>query len=1048
LFFIDFLLIKRLNDYDSLARRSKKILTKLNMGIYYDVFNGSDSEYISLQYSVISKVSITFFLLVIVFLAVGIVSSKTLVPDGNDARYGINFWREAEGLPQSRIRAITQTRDGYLWLGTDNGAVRFNGANFNAFTVETGSLKDNEVWSLQEDNDGGLWIGTYGGGLTLFRDGRFTTFTQADGLLDDIITQLDKDPEGNIWMGTPSGVTRFSNGVFTNFTIKDGLVNNHINAICAHSPFGVLVAAGSKLFRFQDGKFTSDDALVKEGDGEIEHILSSSNGSLWFSFSSPVIKKWKDGIITAYTRKNNLTPHIDSIYEDEHGTFWAVLENGLNKLQDEKFIPVPLESGSAKIGVIYSLFSDSQGNMWLGLQSNGLGRLRIKEISTISEEDGLSNDSTRAVFEDSQKNLWIGTAGGFSIYRNGAISNYESFEGKRFSSIRSFAEDDNGNIWIAAGKSLLLMKNGKLTQFSGWTSRFDIKVIYRDPKGFIWIGTDGDGLFKYEAGNFINYQTQDGLAGNNVRGILYDRQGAIWISCSGNGISKYLNGKFTNYTTQNGLAGNRVLVLYEDDEGTLWFGTREGLSRFKNEKFFSYTAESGLFVGFIYTILDDSKGNFWFSCAKGLFRVSKAELNEFAEGQRKKVTSVDYGVSDGLKTRAFNLGNQPAAWKTREGSLMFSSLKGLVVVDPNRISSSSFIPPVYIEEIILNREKYSSENQPEIPSGNGEVELHFAALNYLSPEKLRFKYKLEGYDEDWIDAGTRRFAYYTNLPPGQYRFRVTAGNVDGVWNEQGALFSFYLQPHFYQTRWFFLLIIAVVILIAGLLYRLHIFEVKARYSAVLAERNRIALEIHDTLAQNLAGIALHLDSVKMKLVEMPGDLRESINTACNLTRYSLSEARRAVSDLRSDELENQELGAALPEIANRLTADTPIHVNINVTGVSRKLNPVTEKNLLRIFQEALANAVKHSQAGNVEIELKYGINSLILRVADDGKGFNTDNIKLLSIGHYGLIGMRERAERFGGHLVLTSKPGKGTDLNVELSYSTEADSQNNMRLEQ
>ncbi len=969
-------------------------------------------------------------------------------PFENEPRYGINFWREAEGLSQSRIRAITQTRNGYLWLGTDNGVVRFNGTAFTAFTVETGSLKDNEVWSLVEDNEGGLWIGTYGGGLTLFKNGRFNTYTKADGLSDDIITQLDKDPEGNIWIGTPGGISRFSNGVFKNFTLQEGLLNNYVNAICARSPFGVLVAAGNKLFRFENEKFILDNKFVEASDGEIEHILGGRNGSLWLSFSNAVIKNWKDGIVSTYTRQNNLTQHITSIHEDASGTFWAVLENGLNKLADGKFIPVPLESGTPKIGVIYCLFSDLQGNLWLGLQANGLGRLRIKELTTISEDDGLSNDSTRAVFEDSREILWIGTSIGFSTYQKGVTSNYENFNGKRLSSVRSFAEDSDGNIWIASGKHLLLMKNGKLTEFSEWFGKFEIKVIYKDPTGRMWVGTDGDGLFLFENGKFTNFQTQDGLAGNNVRSILYDRQGALWISCTGNGISKYANGKFTNYTTLDGLAGNRVLAIYEDDEGNLWFATREGLSRFKNEIFFNFTADSGLLVGFIYSILDDGKGDFWFTCAKGLFRVSKAELNEFAEGKRAKIISVDYGVRDGLKTRAFNLGNQPVAWKTGSGLLLFTSLKGLVVVDPNRISRDDFIPPVYIEEIIINREKYSLENMPQIPIGIGEVEIHFAALSYLSPEKLRYKYKLEGYDKDWIDAVSRQSAYYTNLPPGQYRFLVTAGNVDGVWNEQAATFDFYLKPHFYQTYWFILLIIIAVILILILLNRLHIFEVKARYSAVLTERKRIAIEIHDTLAQNLAGIALHMDSVKLKLIEMPDEFRESIDKACNLTRYSLSEARRAVADLRSDELENQQLISVLPEIANKLTADSKIRVNMKVSGNYRKLNAVTEKNLLLIFQEALANAIKHSQAANIEIEIRYDNKNLTIRVADDGKGFNTENIKILSIGHYGLIGMRERAERFGGNLKLTSNPGKGTELIVETSLLSEDPRRENMRLEQ
>jgi ligand-binding sensor domain-containing protein/two-component sensor histidine kinase len=998
-----------------------------------------------LKNDVISRVLLLSLLLIIIFPlnAVAISPGKT-TSEENTLRYGISFWREAEGLPQSRIRAITQTRDGYLWLGTDNGVVRFNGTSFTAFTVETGCLKDNEVWSLLEDNEGGLWIGTYGGGLTLYRKGQFTTFTSADGLPDDVILQLDKDAEGNIWMATPSGVGFYSRGVFTQFTTGEGVSNQYINAINAHSPQGIFAGSGNKLYRFLNGKFNLTSNIVDESDGVIEQLLSGSDGSLWLNFSNAVIKKWKDSVITTYSRKQNLTSHVTALYEDSNRILWAALDSGLMQLRDEKFESVPLDQKAGRLGVIYSLFGDLEGNLWLGLQANGLGRLHLNELSTISIDNGLNNESTRTVFQDSEGTIWIGTANGFSTYRNGIITNYPNLEGKKLAPVRSIAEDNEGNIWIASGESLLLMKKDKLTRFPEWKGKFEIEVIYKDELGRMWIGTDGDGLFQYRDGKFINFQTQDGLASNHVRGILSDNQGNLWISCFRRGISKYSDGKFTSLTTSDGLAGNRVLALYQDDEGALWFATREGLSRFKDGKFFNYSAESGLLTGFIYTILDDGKGNFWFSCAKGLFRVAKSELKEFAEGKRNKIISVEYGVRDGMQTRAFNVGNQPAAWKAADGSLMFCSLKGLVIVNLDRISTSNFIPPVYIEKVLINREKFSLETRPQVPIGTGEVEIQFAALSYNSPEKLRFKYKLDGFDDEWIDAGTRRSAYYTNLPPGAYHFRVMAGNIEGKWNEEGAGFDFYLNPRFYQTGWFAGLMIATVLLIVTLLYRFHLAELKARYSAVLAERRRIAIEIHDTFAQNLAGIALQLDSVSMELAD-PDGTQESIDQACNLIRYSLSEARRAVSDLHSDELENRELITVLPEITNKMAANSKSRVNLKISGVPRKLNPAIEKNLLRIFQETLSNAIKHAEAEIIEIELNYGTESLKLNFRDDGKGFDTGKI-MLEVGHYGLIGIRERVKRIGGHLILRSHPEEGTEVNIEIPFSNRRVLSNNVKL--
>jgi signal transduction histidine kinase len=552
----------------------------------------------------------------------------------------------------------------------------------------------------------------------------------------------------------------------------------------------------------------------------------------------------------------------------------------------------------------------------------------------------------------------------------------------------------------------------------------------------MWVGTDGDGLFEFEGGKVHQYRSQDGLAGNQIRGLLSDRHGALWISTFGRGISKYADGKFVTYTAKDGLAGNRVAAIHEDEEGALWFATREGLSRFKDGRFFTYGAECGLLVGFVYSILDDGQGNFWFSCAQGLFRVSKAELRDFAAGKIKKVASVDYGVRDGMKTRACNVGDQPTAWKTTDGLLMFCSMKGVVVVDPRRLYSSNLIPPVQIEKVLINKQEQLISTDSQVPLGAGEVEIHYAALSYTAPEKVRFKYKLEGFDKDWVDAGTRRFAYYANLPPGRYSFKVIAGHIDGPWNEKGQPFGFYLKPHFYQTSFFLVLVIATALLLAGLLYRLRMVELKARYSAVLGERNRIAREIHDTLAQNLAGIALQFDSVNMQSPDIPAGLRQRLDQASNLVRYSLSEARRAVADLRSDELEQRELAMVLPQIAERMAAGAALEAHVQVLGTPRRLSPMTEKNLLRIFQEAMANAVKHAGARTIDIELKYDLNCLLLCVRDDGSGFDTERIIPLGVGHYGLTGMRERAERIGGRLTLKSTIGQGTELLVEVPLPT------------
>jgi signal transduction histidine kinase/ligand-binding sensor domain-containing protein len=941
--------------------------------------------------------------------------------------YGVDFWREPEGFAQSRVRAIVQTRDGYIWLGTDGGLVRFNGESFTIFNVQNGALKDNEVWAIQEDEEAGLWIGTYGGGLTLLKHGRFQTFSTADGLPDDVIMSLASDRQGNIWIVTPRGLGRGFHGVFTRIPAALGTPELRPTSVCS-SDDGVFFTNTQGVYRIAS-KGLEPWPVEGSDRGQPGHLLCGSDGSLWIAYNNGSIQRRKNGALTVFhSFGDGQTSHL---YEDPDGGIWAVQGKRLTKLQNGRFETVPLGTEARDLGNVYTLCMDREGGVWLGLQSNGLARLRTRQLSTVSSEDGLPDDRTRAVFEDSRGDLWIGTAGGLARYHDGRFTTWVEGKSSRLGDVRSIAEDASGQIWISSGKDLMTIRAGQPVPVPNWASSAEIEVIYKDFADTLWIGTDGAGLFQYSDGRFRNYRIEDGLGSNQVRAIMADRAGTLWISTFGSGLTTYVNGRFTIVGTKNGLAGDRVVAIHEDEEGSLWFATRHGLSRLRDGKFFTWTSQSGLFTDLVYAVVDDSRGNFWFSSAQGLFKVSKEDFRRFAAGAVKKITSVAYGEKDGMKTKAGNLGNQPIAWKTTGGQLLFTSLNGLVVVEPEKIvPNTSYVAPVYIEKVIVNKLELPPDRYAKLPAGAGDVEIHFAALAYSAHEKIRFRYKLEGFDPDWIEAAGRDFTYYANLSPGSYRFRVIAGKVDGAWNEAGATFSFYLKPPFYRTSAFGALVALSAASLAGLLYWMRVQGLRARYSAVLAERNRISRDIHDTLSQNLAGIALQLDAVHMYLPDVQSELRERLDEACNLTRYSLAEARRAISDLRSDELEGRELATALPDIAQRMGATLQTH--IEVVGAPRKLSPATERNLLRIFQEALTNAVKHAHATTVDVELKFQINSIALRVRDDGRGFDAESLSPTGSGHYGLIGMRERAERIGGHLTLNTRPGEGTELMVEV----------------
>jgi ligand-binding sensor domain-containing protein len=606
------------------------------------------------------------------------------------SQYGIDFWREGEGLTQSRIRSILQTRDGYLWLATDNGLVRFNGTSFTAFTIQTDSLEDNEVRALIEDNEGGLWIGTVGG-LTLFKDGRFKTFRVSDGLPSDMISKLEKDLEGNIWMATAGGVIRFSQGRFTTFTTRQGLSHNFVRAVAA-GPAGVFAANATSLHRYENGRFVALGGVVKSSDGRINDLLCSREGSVWISCENGVIKKLKDGSLVTFSKKGDLGSGTNYLYEDRQGTLWVASPRGLLRLQADRFAAVPFDSAK-RLGVVYSVCADREGSLWIGLESGGLARLRVNRVRTLAGEDGLASDSTRSVFEDSRGAIWVGTVTGFAELSEGRVSNYTTIEGVPIGPVKSFAEDGSGGVWIGARQSVLIMEHGRLHRLAGWPLTVEIRVIYRDARNRMWIGTDGDGLFCVDNGRITHLGPRDGLPGGQIRAVHLDRRGVLWVATAGGGVVRYESGHFKSYGIADGLAGDRVLDIHEDDEGALWFATRGGLTRFKNNKFFSYGARNGLLESFVYAILDDDLGNFWFSSASGIFRVSKAELRDFANGRIKEVRSTDYGERDGMNTRACNAGNWPVAWKTADGRLLFCSMKGIVIVTPGHLFRNTIAPP-------------------------------------------------------------------------------------------------------------------------------------------------------------------------------------------------------------------------------------------------------------------------------------------------------------------------------------------------------------------
>lgn len=775
----------------------------------------------------------TLLLLLLTILGSVRLGAAMPAPPGLDpaiklSQYGIDFWNENEGLTQSRLRGIVQTRDGYLWLGTSGGLVRFDGLTFTTFNVRGRHLRDNEVQTMLEDAAGVLWIGTFGGGLTRYEHGVFTTFTTADGLPDDTIRRLDCDRQGNLWIATPRGLCRYDHDKFTTFTTRDGLSSDFISAICACGPQGIVAGAGNKLHHFVNGKFVVLEGIVGEADGRLDHITTFRDGAIWISFENAVIKRWKDGKLTTYTRANNLGMRTSILYEDPRGTVWAGSRDGLRRLRPdgnfERFAPPDLKGG---LGMVLSLCTDNEGSLWIGTETDGLVRLRNTSLVALTTEDGLPDNSTRTMFKDSRGIIWIGTTSGFARYDGTRITSYTQFNGTPIPTVTSIGEDKDGTLWLGAGGQLLKMKDGKLFKDPDWSRVFEIRVIYRDQKDRMWVGTDGDGLFRFENGRQTVYRIGSGLVSNQIRALHADRQGALWIGTSA-GLNRLADDQFTTFTKRNGLPNNHVFTFHSDEDGALWIGTREGLCHFKDGKFQTIDTAQGLVSNYIQSILDDGHGFFWMSSDQGLFRVARSDFKDLLDGKIKGVKSKPVGLLDGLKTTAFGAGMQPNACRADDGRLMFCSLKGLVVVDHLNPRLNAVVPPVCLERVTIHKQSFPLDRFAEVEAGTSDIEFRFTALSFLASKRIHFRYQLEGYEKDWVDVRSRRIVYYANLPPGSYRFRVIAGNSDGVWNQAGASFAFRIYPHFYQTAWFNLVCGMVTLLVIMTAHQLRVRRMAAR----------------------------------------------------------------------------------------------------------------------------------------------------------------------------------------------------------------------------
>jgi diguanylate cyclase (GGDEF)-like protein len=782
--------------------------------------------------------------------------AASLDPSRAVTQYRRDAWNTREGLPQSSVESIAQTKDGYIWLGTQEGLARFDGVRFVVFDKSnTPALRHNRVKALLADREGSLWIGTEGGGVTRLRDGTFTAM--GPGLRSPRIKIFAQDAAGTVWVGTDGGLARHEDGRFVDGPIADGLFRHPIEALCA-GPDGMWVGLHDGLARVRGEVVESGLGLGLPGP--VTALWEDADGTLWVGTRQGLFVRRPGQARLARDSARLPGPVVSAIRRDRDGSLWVGTETGAVRIAGKTTSVLGTRQGLSNDQVM-KVFEDREGSLWFGTQDGGVNRLADGKFTTYSSAEGLADDIAWPVFGDRAGNIWIGTkSGGLSRFRDGRIENFSTARGLSSNAVQSIAEGADGALWIGTrGGGLNRFKDGRFTVYSTRQGLpYDsVSALLGARDGGLWVGMRGGGLGRLKDGAFTIWRTRNGLPRDTIHFLLEAKDGSLWIATNGGGVVHYRDGVFRAYTTRDGLSADIVNVLYEDAEGTLWVGTfGGGLNRMRGDRFTAYTTAQGLYDDAIFSILEDAQERLWMSCNKGIFRVDKRELDELDRGAVPRLAPVAYGVEDGMKNRECNGANQPPAWRDARGRLWFPTIEGVAVIDPERVRTNPVAPSVSMEQLVVDGRPAGLRDGIAFAPGARNLEFHYAAPSFVVPARVRYRYLLEGLDSEWVEAGARRVAYYSRLPPGRFRFRVTAANDDGLWSPEAASLSFRLRPRVYQTPWFYA---ACAAALAGILWvgdRLRGRGLRAREEALrrLVEERTRALEEANQRLERLSAL--------------------------------------------------------------------------------------------------------------------------------------------------------------------------------------------------
>lgn len=952
----------------------------------------------------------------------------------SNARYAVKSFGIKEGLPQRSVFAMTQTRDGYLWLGTAQGLARFDGMRCTVFDdSNTPGLNGRWIVQLFEDSHTNLWIGTESAGIALVKDGQVTNLTIGRGGPEGRLVAACEDTTGAVWLSTANGqLYRYRAG-------KVETVNaSNCHALIAEDS-GLIWIATDRLYAL--GPFSPGAALAlpvayEVPVGKLDFLLASKRGGYW-RLANRRVEKWRRDQLESYLCSYPWDPglRVVAACEDNQGNlvvgtygdgvYWFDAQGKYTHLSRE-----------LSWTFIFSLTVDREGCLWVGTDGGGLKRVRQQVFDVLPNSRGLT---IKSACEDGQGGLWFGiNNGGVDYWKDGTLKEFKEREGLRDLSMPAVFVDREQGVWAGTERGGLVQLQAGVFRPARGAEVLDphVSAFHQDRQGILWVGTQG-GLARWDGTGWKVLTTRQGLCGNAVQAIADDPEGNLWVG-TGAGLTRLRDGQAEVFTKTNGLPGDSISSLYVDGDGVLWAGTSGGLARFERGKWTRYLRSDGLASSAVGYLVEDGQGHLWLGSTAGLMRAEKADLNEFARGAIGALPWRAYGEEDGLPSPECTFGCQPAACRTREGTLWFPTTLGLVSVDPAQLSRNTNLPPVVIESVLVQDEPQSANSlrtaplqSVTVPPGKERLEIHYTSLNLAAADQARFKYRMEGRDTDWTSVENNRVAYYSKLPPGRYHFHAQACNEDGVWNQAGSLLEVIVPPPFWRTWWFLgATTLCLLGLIVGSVHYVSTQRLQGQLAALRQqealekERARIARDLHDQLGANLTQVALLgelAESDKDLPAEVENHARQISQTARDTT-HALDEIVWTVNP-SNDTLDG--LITYLCKYAQEYLALAGLRYRLEVPSQlpGTPISPELRHNVFLAGKEAVNNVVKHAHASSAWLRLRLEPGRFTFEIEDDGRGLGGLDEKQ---GRNGLRNMRKRMADVGGQFDISPRPEGGT----------------------